>query len=349
MQAGVAKADLSGMIPNDVKDLTPFEWTIVESVRSAYRDQYPGHPPDSLTWRKTVKADHRSIFIFFGCGKDVPVFFAKSSSGGATSFRKEFSMLQRLGRNPDFVNSIPHAVQLLEEGDNCAIIENAVVGNMFAPVRPGRIWKRRQVRAHVESVFSWWTQLVTEFPGNFERGRVPRQVELVRQAFIECHGSGEVFSGCAGLLERVAAFGASPPVLSVVHGDLWRENIFCSDRGIVVVDWERTEDAGLPLLDFLLFLSTLIDDRGEEGLVEAFWADTWLSRMVGEYLERACRFLQLSRGEAEDLFYYFLFMMSSQVMRLFGISTEWDRDWLRRLECALRNRASVRSLFRNLP
>jgi hypothetical protein len=85
------------------------------------------------------------------------------------------------------------------------------------------------------------------------------------------------------------------------------------------------------------------------GFVAVFWGDNWLSGLVGKYVQGACEFLGLSRSEAQALFYYFLFMMSSQVMRLFGLNTVWDENWHVRLQCALQNQEAVSRLFRALP
>jgi len=336
------------MNQNTSGKLTPFEEVLVDSVRAIYCKQFPERHADSLHWRKTQKDKYRSTFLFSARGEDHPTYFAKTSSSAATSFKKEFDTLTRLTQNRGVAASIPEVIEFLQEGESCAIVERASAGHLFEPVRVRKFWKKREVSTHMDNVLSWWETLVEAFPGNDKKNLISLQIEYARSAFLERHGSTEVYDSCRDMLARVEAVGAATPVLSLVHGDLWRENIFCRANGICVLDWERTDDVGFPLLDVLLFLSTLIDDSSQSGMIKVFWGRNWLSSVVRERLNRACSFLRLSRSEAEDLFYFFLFTMSSQVMRLFRVRAEWDENWYRRLSCALKNRVSVRMLFSDL-
>jgi len=328
-------------------DLTAFEKTVIDSVRSQYVLQYPGGDPDSLHWETTRKGDSRSLFLFYS-KREGPTFFAKCSSTQQLTFGNEFDMLSGLKRNNAVANSVPEVTALIEDGDCSAIVEKAADGFLFPPVRLLQFWERRIVRSRIRSVLSWWKVLVESSRVRDQNNTVPARVELVREALLKCYGPTGLYSRCQGVLNRVAEFGAGTPVLSVVHGDLWRENILLRRDGILVLDWERAENLGLPLLDFLLFLSTLIDDSTQTGFVRVFFAENWLSESVRDCLNEACEFLGLSRSQAEDLFFFFLCIMSSQGMRLSGRHMEWDSNWRARLDVAMKNRESVSLLFGKL-
>jgi hypothetical protein len=331
-------------------ELTSFEKMLVDSVADLSREDAGGRHGGPLRWHRTQKGEDRSIFVFYQHRSSSPAFFAKASSHPGVSFEREFNVLRQLGQDTEVVKSLPEVVAYIQDAGCSAIVERAVDGIIFPPVGLRRFWQRPSVRAHVASVLSWWRTLVRTFPGSDGERLLIRQIDEIRAAFLKRHNNNDLFSGCEEVLERVATFASARPMLSVVHGDLWRENILCQRTGgIVVLDWERSEKVGLPLLDVLLFLSTLIDDSSQSGMANSLWMDNWLSKTVRSHLVEACSFLNLSRAEAEDLFFFFMITMSSQAMRLFGLRTEWDENWYHRLNCALQNRESVHALFSTLP
>ena len=339
----------SEMIDLAFSGLTVFEKKIVEYVRSIYCQQFGDQRPESLHWKKIEKGAHRRIFLFFGNAEKAPLYFAKTISDSVTSFKMEFETLTLLNRNERFAATTPQALGFLEDNGRSALVEFAVTGRATGEVQLWHRWRKAEVHAQIESVFSWWKSLVKSFPGDVNNFSISCQMEDVKQAFLSCHGETEHFPEFDKVLARVAEFGRVRNHLSLVHGDLWRENILYRDNGIFVFDWERAQEAGFPLLDFLLFLSTIVNDSSVSGMNEVFFEENWLSKIVNSYMTSACEFLGLSRAEAEDLYFYFLFMMSSQVKRLFGLQSDWDKNWYLRFEYALRHRESVQRLFRELP
>lgn len=336
------------MLANLLSVPSVFEHSLTGIVDAHHRRQKPGDTSGSVLCKIAQKGKSRRLLLFFEKDNDKPLYFAKSASNPDISFRKEFEVMQLLGRIEELANTIPTPITYVEEMGCSALVESAVIGQPIHTIRVWEHWKRRKVAHSVDRVHAWWTTLVKLTPRPHHGAYIAKQVDEVVDAFVRCHGSAKLSVELQRILERVKYFGHTKARLSLVHGDLWCGNILETRDGIVIVDWERTTDAGLPLLDILLFLSTLVDDISVKGLRDALFCRNWLSKIACDYLIKACRFLKLSQNEAEDLFIYFLTMMSSQVMRRFGTHSVWDMNWYHRLEFVLENETAVKNLFHEL-
>ena len=179
--------------------------------------------------------------------------------GDESGIRKEAASLRLLeALAPDAAERAPRVLALTRFGDQALLAETAVNGRLLGHGLV-RADAQRAVRQGVALVRTLPTTAVPgEDAGWFER--------LLEQPMARAVDAAGGWLPLRSLVERSTALLAPLQEASFAlvfeHGDLGHRNLVLKPDGMVAaIDWERSEDRGLPLLDMLFLLQYLAEAR----------------------------------------------------------------------------------------
>ena len=234
-------------------------------------------------------AETRGAFFLFERGRAEPDWVVKFARipGLERLFDRDAAGLARAADAGGLVAAAaPRLLGRLAADPLCASVETAARGERLTTILRGRA-ARADKLALVER-FAEWLVAVARQTAAPAAALAPERERLERDVVPRWTDRGLAPDAVSGL----------PPLASVFqHGDSWGGNIYGTERGFGVVDWESAKTHGAPLWDLLYFLTgalALVDGaRTDEETLEH------LVRLCrGELESSAVLFRQLGAGAA---------------------------------------------------
>lgn len=209
--------------------------------------------PSCLMLTPWFSASRHVVVLVLASETGAPCLVAKlpRRSGDGGGVEREAANLRHLERVGASVGSVPRVVALELVGGRPMLLETALAGR---PMDQYAI--RREPARCLEAVNSWLLGL----PWAPASGRRPNWYETLLERPLQQAAAGGLLGGGSLLVERTLEL--TEPLrhaelpLVVQHGDLSDPNLLWLEDGRVgVVDWELSEQHGLPAHDLCFFLA----------------------------------------------------------------------------------------------
>jgi aminoglycoside phosphotransferase (APT) family kinase protein len=233
------------------------------------------------------------VFLVFGREPALVVKVVRIPGFGNDWLRREATNLEAAqAARPSGLDTIPRLIALAEVRRRPLLVQTALPGRALD--RPAL---RRNREVSIRRVLDWLRELPRDGDGTRTD---PDWFERLVERPIRLAGAGSGDDRWVALVDRtlelVEPLRAAELPLVVEHGDLSPPNLIeLRDGRIGVIDWELAEPRGLPLVDFLFFLTyTALAARRASTVArqlqafdEAFFGpDAWASRLGTAEAER---------------------------------------------------------------
>jgi len=307
-----------------------------------WQDIHPHIPvPDKLHFLLSgEKATKNKTALAFCKGRSEPVVVIKiaRSDAGLRFLQQEFEALTDAGRKLDTASrkSAPAAIALQTFGGDTALIETAIAGESLES-RYNRLKEAawlRSVRCDMSGVTDLLHSLQAQLSPKNEFIDLEASVERIWQSFCAVYEPTERETRLFEQIRQSDLLNSHKQLAAVwTHGDFWIGNILQAKSGrLGLIDWEQVQPEGLPFWDLFFFITTMTlyspwgewSKQPERGLAACFSAGSSVHDSFKQAIHRENEQYRLSDENLNTLFLLFLFDMSTNYHRLYGLKKQQD-------------------------
>ena len=277
----------------------------------------------------------KALFLIFSEEAKIPVLFVKVSRFQIdnTTIEREYTILQYLHRecaNTLITSSIPKPLLYETIGEHAVLVTDAFRGHSINRFKLSRLlFQEKDTRYNCSRVTDWLLRFHHRMKISVDglTMDIKQQVENTFESFLNIFAlSPEEMEFADTMNPAKGSIFGKESALYFKHGDFVPGNIFDTDSGIKVLDWEYARKDYLPMHDLLFFFIWYSFDCAITGatsgdkltkLQEAFFTDTWYSRLVKEQVLRYCRALSIDPTCMP--WYFFMLLLSLSVDEYTGL------------------------------
>ncbi len=269
----------------------------------------------NFRWGLSAKGDYSSrklLFFLFEGNNSQPTYIVKMVRDGIYNYRldNEAQALNWLHANQ--VADSETLPQVVFSGHHAGL---SIVGESIIAGRPFRNMSHNTATCpYAQSALDWLVDLgaETKVLDIASPSEIAASLYLLLTRFVEVYEPTE--DQRAFLVDQIERIRQSETAVPLVfqHGDPGPWNMFVTPGGrVAVLDWEAAEQFGMPLWDLFYFMRSYSLDVGEKqgkddripAFTRQFLADTPLSQLFVETLQRYCEVTKLDPSLVEPLFY----------------------------------------------
>lgn len=277
----------------------------------------------------------KALFLIFSEDEKMPVLIVKVSrfQTDNTIIEREYAMLQYLHRecaDTLITSSIPKPLLYETIGEHAVLVTDAFRGHSINRFKISRLlFQEKDARYNCSRITDWLLRFhqSMKIGTNSQTNGVHQQIENTVESFLNIFAlSPEEMEFIDTMNPSKGSIFGKESAMFFKHGDFAPANIFDTDSGVKVLDWEYSRKDNLPMHDLLFFFMWYSFDCAITGsasgdkltkLQTAFFTDTWYSRMAKERVLRYCR--ALSIDPARLPWYFFMLLLTLSVDEYNGL------------------------------